>query len=355
MAVQATPYVETALSHGAELFRRNLQSGLPLGSAGGVVIATPTAAANGAAGTAGCSDLSVNHPASGMSVLINPGQIFVPGSSGSGSGYGIGTGYGFPAVTLNGGSAPTVATTAAATVVQLTTQGAYYCYNDNSGGQVSLTIAASNPSNPRIDVVVAQVEDAAYTGSNNDWKLAVVTGTAAASPTVPSLPASCVVLAYVWVPAAATNIIAGDILDLRVAYDRNPFRASAYRNGAFTGSASATIVFDTETYDLTNSYSVSTGLFTCPVGGLYAVDAELQVTANAVQLLGFATLYNGGISGYCQYLNPCISGTTYIFSATKTVLCNEGDTLGAQVHASGSWSGVTGITSTRMNVNLLSP
>lgn len=346
MAVQATPYVITALSHSAELFRRELQFGLPLGSAGGVMPATAVASANLTAGVAGCSDLRVNAPGSGMSVLINAGQIVVPGSLGSGSGYGIGTGYGFPTVTLNGGSPPTVASNAAATSVQLTTQGAYYCYNDNSAGQVSLVISASNATNPRIDVVIAQVEDAQYSGSNNDWKLAVVTGTAAASPTVPALPANAVRLAYVWIPANSTSVTAGNILDLRVAYNRNPFTSRVYRAGAWSTGTGGTYVafnYDTIHYDLAAMFNVGTALFTAPVGGRYLATAKLRATSNATnQTLGCAVFKNAAQYAAGPWNIMPLNAANLDAAVSTDVILSQGDTM--QIYGICSTTSVTGGT-----------
>src|SRR5258708_21084582 len=53
------------------------------------------------------------------------------------------------------------------------TQGTYVGTNDATA---NLSIAASDPTNPRIDIVVAQFEDSVYAGAANDFKLAVVTG-----------------------------------------------------------------------------------------------------------------------------------------------------------------------------------
>lgn len=338
MAVQSVPYVETALSHSAELFRRELQCGLPLGSAGGVISATPAASVNLTAGVAGCSDLQVSAPGSGMSVNVSAGQVIVPGSLGSGSGYGIGTGYGMPTVTLNGSSAPTVSSAAAATKVQLTTQGAYYAYNDNSSGAVNLSIASSNPTNPRIDVVVAQVEDAAYSGSNNDWKLAVVTGTAAASPAVPSLPANSVVLAYVWVPANSSSIVSGDILDLRVVYNRNPFTFAA-NNTSSTITSSGIIVFTTKTWDLTGGYSTSTGEFTIPVTGDWYIRGCIGILSSAATNPGeFSIVQSTGTpSTGGGFLVDLVSGGYYQANCILRAPLNEGVTVAVETQtASGT-------------------
>jgi hypothetical protein len=71
----------------------------------------------------------------------------------------------------------------------------------------SLTIAANGTSNPRIDTV--HVPGA--TGA-----AAVVTGTAAATPAPPALPAGSLLLGYVSVAAAAVNIANANISDRRL-------------------------------------------------------------------------------------------------------------------------------------------
>lgn len=71
--------------------------------------------------------------------------------------------------------------------------------------QPALAIAAAHPTNPRIDLVTAKL----------DGTLAVVTGTAAATPVAPSVPANSVTLAEVSVLAAATSISSARITDRR--------------------------------------------------------------------------------------------------------------------------------------------
>lgn len=92
-------------------------------------------------------------------------------------------------------------------------QGVYHCVNDASA---TLTIAAADATNPRYDRVVAWIQDAAYAGSVNSFSLAVVTGTPAATPLEPAIPADSVELARITVAAGATSIVAGNILDRRV-------------------------------------------------------------------------------------------------------------------------------------------
>jgi len=91
-------------------------------------------------------------------------------------------------------------------------QGTYICEND---GTVNKAIAASDPTNPRVDIVVAKVQDAVYSGATNAWSLAVVTGVAASSPVAPAAPNNSVILYNINVPASATTIINANCIDKR--------------------------------------------------------------------------------------------------------------------------------------------
>lgn len=94
-----------------------------------------------------------------------------------------------------------------------TSQGHYGAYND---GAVDLAVAASDPSNPRIDLVVARVYDSFYGVAGSDtWALEVVTGTAEASPSEPAVPDNAEVIARVDVPAGAASIGNAEITDRR--------------------------------------------------------------------------------------------------------------------------------------------
>ena len=89
-----------------------------------------------------------------------------------------------------------------------------------------------DPTNPRIDIVVANVVD---NGNNTSFgEVQIITGTAAPSPSVPGAPANSITLARVTVTAAATSITSGMITDVR------PFTTAAggvlvAAKGAVTG------------------------------------------------------------------------------------------------------------------------
>jgi predicted secreted protein len=96
------------------------------------------------------------------------------------------------------------------------TEGAFQgMYLVEEQGTKNLAIAAADPTNPRKDLVVAKVQDAAYSGVTNAWSLAVVTGTPAPSPVEPAVPANALVLAMVNVAALATSITNANITDRR--------------------------------------------------------------------------------------------------------------------------------------------
>jgi divalent metal cation (Fe/Co/Zn/Cd) transporter len=69
----------------------------------------------------------------------------------------------------------------------------------------NLAVAAANATNPRFDLVVTTTTT-----------VSVVTGTAAANPVFPALPANSVALAAIYVPANATSITAASLVDKRV-------------------------------------------------------------------------------------------------------------------------------------------
>lgn len=96
-----------------------------------------------------------------------------------------------------------------------TTQGAYVLVNSADD---TVTLAAANATLARKDAVVARVFDTTdgVSGNGNQWVIDKVTGTPAASPSLPALPTDAVLLGEVNVAANATSIVAGNIVDRRV-------------------------------------------------------------------------------------------------------------------------------------------
>ena len=147
--------------------------------------------------------------------------------------------------------------------------GTYVTYNDASA---VLSLNTANPTNPRIDLVCATVNDAYYTGSLNNVVLQVVAGTPAGSPVAPALPANSITLATVAVGAGATAITNANITDTRVLVTTNiPESGDISAVVAGTGlsgggsSGSGTLAINTAvTADLTTAQTLTNKTLTSP-------------------------------------------------------------------------------------------
>jgi len=107
-------------------------------------------------------------------------------------------------------------------------QGCYHMFND---AILNVVISTSDATNPRTDLIVAQIRDATYSGADRDARIVVVTGTPAAVPTVPTVPANSLVLAQIAVAAASTTVVGGNITDKRTlanAHNQIPVIGSTY-------------------------------------------------------------------------------------------------------------------------------
>jgi len=120
------------------------------------------------------------------------------------------------AVTQNGTPNMSVNVAAGNAIVQGTsvavTQGSYWFYNDAT---VNLAVTAAHATLDRIDLVVAQIQDAFYAGASNTPQLAVIAGTPAGSPVRPAVPASSLILASLYITHAETSVLTAAITDAR--------------------------------------------------------------------------------------------------------------------------------------------
>lgn len=108
----------------------------------------------------------------------------------------------------------------------------------SSSASTTLSIAAADPTNPRIDLVIASIDFTGRTGA-----IQVLTGTPAPSPAPPNTTTGQLPLAQVAVAAGASGIISGNITT-DVAAGTGPAREWARPMGAemsfFNGTVSGT-------------------------------------------------------------------------------------------------------------------
>lgn len=102
----------------------------------------------------------------------------------------------------------------------VTDQGLYYCAPHSAN--ITETITASDPTNPRVDRVVLEAKDNAHDASGlNEARTRVVNGTATAGATlqnengIAAMPISAILLATVLVPALSTTVVNANIRDWR--------------------------------------------------------------------------------------------------------------------------------------------
>ena len=92
------------------------------------------------------------------------------------------------------------------------TQAVYHVVNAST---TNVAIAASDPTNPRIDLIVVRVQDQFYSGGSNTATIERVAGTPAGSPTAPAAPNNSLILYQVLVGAGVTSIVNANLTDLR--------------------------------------------------------------------------------------------------------------------------------------------
>lgn len=169
-------------------------------------------------------------------------------------------------------------------------RGFYSIYNDAAA---TVTATAADPTNPRIDTVVARVYDSTYGEGADEWVIEILAGTPTGGATLTNLNGAAsvsginaLVLAYVLVPATFVGpfVNATHIRDARVGYEPCASMATGtlvkvYRTAAINiPAALAAFVYDTVAFGNSALYSTSTGAYTAPQTGFYRVSGNTTAT-----------------------------------------------------------------------------
>lgn len=269
-----------------------------------------------------------------------------------------------------------------------TSQGVYHGYND---GDVTVNIAASSPSLPRTDIIVAYIQDAFYSGASNQLVVDKVTGTPNASqPSPPAAPNNAIILGSILVAANATTITNPNITisAYRSITSGSPFPAASsalrdsyaaliglydglpcYRQdtnnleiyngatwdtftpkianpvGAVKGFRTAAlnfavttsdIIFDTTSHDYSaGAFSIATGVYTAAKTGLFSFKVKVGVSSSVGATEWALSLTNAANTVLStldrQLIRGMTAGDAQTLNGTDDIPLNAGDTVKVRV------------------------
>ena len=199
---------------------------------------------------------------------------------------------------------------------QTATQGFYVAYNDAA---TIVNIAVASLSLPRIDRIVATVQDAYYGGTaNNQVIFQAITGTPNASPVAPAVPDNSIILATVAVAANATSITNGNITDVRT--------IAQLGENAFTSGSTA-------------ANTLTVNAISAQSGKAVRVNDSSGVQKFAIAVDGTITFQDGSTQTTAATYDPNITvntqtGTTYTFvtgDAQKLVTLSNASAITATI------------------------
>jgi hypothetical protein len=203
--------------------------------------------------------------------------------------------------------------------------GTSVCVSDATE-QVTLTAAPGSGTN-RYDLIICRPRGNDLDGgSNNDFIFDYVTGTPAASPTTPPVPAGTVCLAYIYIPGASASIAAGNITDIRpgaLAAGPTQFISAmpAASPGTIAPSGGATYTIGNLTLPapamvrMMVQAQIAAGATTYNAADLYCWVDGVQVPVGGHAAM--QTNYGTGATG-SQSQNPTAVGSVHLAAGTHT-------------------------------------
>jgi hypothetical protein len=222
-----------------------------------------------------------------------------------------------------------------------TESGAQSNYIGQNDATVNLSIStAPGTGNSRIDLIVAKVQDTVYSGGVNSWSLAVVTGTASASPSAPAAPNNSIILAQIAVGANVTSIVNANITDKRyyaaALGGLIPIVSLTERAALITYTGMPIYRLDTnrvEVYDGTNwrpigarpqGATVATSQTTASTTytDLGTVGPTVSLETGTTALVTISSLCAAGSAGNAAFMSFAISGATTVAANDAQAMSN---------------------------------
>jgi hypothetical protein len=213
-----------------------------------------------------------------------------------------------------------------------------------SSSQKIVTIAASNPSNPRRDAVILRVDF-----TDNQIELDVLTGTPAGSPTLPAVTQNTSLwetyLADVTVPAAAVTITSGNVADKRV-YTTAQAKYSRSTGQSIVSSIQTDIqytVVEQQSGDVQANSTLSQ--FTLLRSGLWSLSANGGFVGNSAAARSILIKDGAGTTTFSETTVPVNgSGSNTVmntstlerFTAGQVVKCAMHQSTGSNLSTSGT-------------------
>lgn len=238
--------------------------------------------------------------------------------------------------------------------------GMYSIFND---GPVTVTATTADGTNPRIDQVIATVNDSQIAGVDNDWVLSVLAGTPTPGATLSNLtgaaalPDRSIVLAYVLVPAtfAGPFVNATHILDARSSFEScsgAPYveleaaAATTITNVTYTKVNLATTVHIDRAY-----YTVASSVVTVTLAGLYQINAFAGFAGGSAGDRYIAISKNG-LTNHTPGEAGNVSSTVYFATvAGPPVYLAAGDTIQLVAYQGGNAGGLATVHTANVNVS----
>lgn len=303
------------------------------------------------------NDRLTNQAISSSTGVIGANSLFVSAAGGSLS-ISVGTGW-----------ATIVSSTASA--------GVYSIYNDAA---TSLSVTAGDATNPRIDRIVATINDSFYSGAINNVVFSVITGTPAGSPVAPAIPSNSISLATVAVAALATVVVQANLTDTRIAMASNVLHTNNYYSLSASRSltAASTLAQDVfgvaitlqpnTTYEIEWTYALNFTLTTAVANtissngattGVGSIDGQAFSGVGTGTVTPFLNKFAGGPTTTANVATTAATATAYSIGIQNKVIFRTGNATGTfrpQVTFSGNnTSGISIDRNAYIKANVLGP